>query len=169
VFVSPRGFALLWLVLGLVLVSGVLAWSAQVPRFASGVAVVVKGSQAGAEHLGEAPLLLAFLPPEELPRLKVGQPLFLQGSAVAESASSSIVSVPAQVLSPSAARERFGLEALPAQALSGPSAVVVARLELGARAGSASDYLGSVYPVSVRVGAQRLLWLLPFMDRLRLE
>ncbi|MFL5349044.1 MAG: hypothetical protein ACJ8AT_29955 [Hyalangium sp.] len=167
-FVSPRGFVLLWLVLSLVLAAGALAWSAQVPRFEAGVAVVVEAAQARVEDAGEAPLLLAFLPPATLPRLKAGEPLFLQGRPGVVADSSTILSVGPQVLSPAAAKARFGLE-LPPQALSGPSAVVVARFQPGAAVGKATDYLGTVYPVNVRVGTRRLLWLLPFLDKLHPE
>lgn len=167
-FVSPRGFLLLWLLLCLVLTSGVLAWSAEVPRFESGVAVVVEAAQAGAAGRGADALLLAFLPPSALPRLRVGQPLFLEGRAPTERTVSTILEVAPQVLSPSAARARFG-PSLPAQALAGPSALVVARFEPPVQGGRSLDYLGSLYPVNVRVGAQRLFWLLPFVDAFHAE
>ena len=165
-FVSPRGFVLLWLVLCLVLASGVLAWNAEVPRLESGVAVVVEAAQVRTPGAAEGPLLLAFLPPGTLPRLKAGQPLFLEGRSSKERMASTIIEVAPEVLSPAAARARYGLDSLPAQALVGPSALVVARFEPQALGGKPADHLGSVYPVNVRVGARRLFWLLPLVDRL---
>lgn len=167
-FVSPRGFVLLWLVLCLVLAAGVLAWNAQIPRFATGVGLVVEGAQVPLPDAGEGPLLVAFLPASELPRLRVGQPLFLEGGGSARQWASTLLAIEPQVLSPAAARARFGLDAVPDQALAGPSAVVVARFE-PAQGGRPADHLGSVYPVNVRVGAQRLLWLLPFVDKVHPE
>jgi hypothetical protein len=168
-FVSPRGFLVLWLLLCLVLVSGALAWSAEVPRFESGVAVVVEPAQAGAVDSGAGPLLLAFLPPSALPHLRAGQSLFLEGRSAAERQVSTILEVAPQVLSPSATRARFGPTLPPAQALTGPSALVVARFEPPVPGSPSQDYLGSLYPVNVRVGAQRLFWLLPIMDTIHPE
>jgi len=132
-----------------------------------GLARPVWGPGAGVG--GEGPLLLAFLPPDTLPRLRAGQPLFLQGRSSRERMASTILEVAPEVMSPAAARARFGLEAVPAQALAGPSALVVARFEPSAPGGKPADHLGSVYPVNVQVGARRLLWLLPLVDTIAPE
>ncbi|QSQ21780.1 hypothetical protein JY651_42625 [Pyxidicoccus parkwayensis] len=160
IFVEPRAQALLWLSLMLLLAAGVLAWNAEVPRFEPGTAVVVKGDTVSGQ---EEAVLLVFLPPQSLPELRVGQPVVLEQERTSQTAAftSDVLSVEPQVLSPRAARERFGADAVPMQAASGPSAVLVARLQPQASGPRAADYLGSSFPVNVRVGTQRLLHLLP--------
>ncbi|RKH50730.1 hypothetical protein [Corallococcus llansteffanensis] len=164
-FVEPRARALLWLGLVLVLACGALAWSAEVPRFEPGVAVVVQGTGGDTEPTAAGPaqaVLLVFLPPQALSDLRSGQPVFLEPASRAGQFTSDVLTVQPQVLSPQAARERYGAAAVPPQAGAGPSAVLVARLRPSSPGQRASDYLGSTFPVRVRVGSQRLLHLLPF-------
>lgn len=166
-FIAPKAFALLWLVLGTVLACGALAWFAEVPHFESGVAVVVEGTRETGAAGGA--VLLTFLPPDALPRLKPGQPLFLEPASRATQASSEVLAVEPRVLSPQEARARFGAQGVPSEVMAAPSAVLVARFEPSAAGRQASDYLGSTFPVSVRVGSQRLVQLLPFAGGARPE
>jgi hypothetical protein len=173
-FVSPRSFVFLWMLLALALAAGALAWFANVPLYASGVAVVVDGARARLHNdtaeptsggATEGPVLITFLPPAHLARLKAGQPLFLQLDAPRERVRRNLIAVEPELLSPETARERFHLDAGSAAAITRPSAVAVASFEPAPRGLPASAYLGSVYPVDVEIGSQRLPSLLPLIGR----
>lgn len=161
-FVAPRAQALLWLALVLVLGCGALAWSAQVPRFESGVAIVVEGTRVSSLARPGEPLLLVFLSHQSLPSLQPQQPLVVEPSSPAARLRAEVLAVEPQLLSPKAARERFGVDLVPSQLDAAPSAVLVARLSALPEGPSPSDFLGGTFPVSVRVGSQRLIELLAF-------
>ncbi|NVJ24820.1 MULTISPECIES: hypothetical protein [Myxococcus] len=161
-FVAPRAQALMWLALVLVLGCGALAWSARVPRFESGVAIVVEGTRVSPLARPGEPLLLVFLSHQSLPALQPQQPLVVEPSSPAARLRAEVLTVEPQLLSPKAARERFGVDLVPSQLGAAPSAVLVARLSASPEGPSPSDFLGGTFPVSVRVGSQRLIELLAF-------
>src|SRR5262245_45913348 len=80
---SPATVRFLWIVLGLLIASGFIAWFAQVPVYASGLAVVVDGQGTNPSIPGEV-LIVAFLPPQHRTRLSTGQPIFLRLHAEGE-------------------------------------------------------------------------------------
>ncbi|MCP3100116.1 hypothetical protein LZ198_14665 [Myxococcus sp. K15C18031901] len=159
-FIAPRAQVLLWLTLCTLLACGALAWSAWLPRFESGVAVVVKGPRVQDGVGPDESALLVFLSPDALASLQPGQPLVVEPSSPAAGLRADVLAVEPRVLSPQDARERFGAALLPPRAEAGPSAVLVARLQATPGAPSAEALLGARFPVSVRVGSQRLLELL---------
>ena len=61
--ISPPVFACLWVVLTSLLTAGLAAWFFRVPIYVSGSATVVRGTN------GEI-VIVAFFPPEQLPRLR---------------------------------------------------------------------------------------------------
>lgn len=159
-FVSPPTFLFLWMLLGLLAAGGLVAWLAEVPVYAAGPAAVVDGKRLNAAS-ADAAMLVAFLPPGELPGLRAGQRLFVHPDAGGERTSSSILAVEPGITSPEAAAERFGLAPGAAAALTQPAAVAIARFEPAPGGLPAAAYLGSVYQVEVEVGSRRLISLLP--------
>ncbi|MGB0384360.1 MAG: hypothetical protein ACPGWR_06005 [Ardenticatenaceae bacterium] len=174
-FVRPRVFAFMWLLLGLLLMSGVTAWVAQVPIYAPGVALAVvvddrvpsseneRENEHENEHEDENQdqvAVVAFLPPEQLTHLHRGQTLFLQLTEQ-ERVSRSIVAVEPEIMSPAAAQKAFALTDGAAMLIRQPSAVVQVPLEPLPNDWAASVYAGSVYQVEVEVGSRRLVSLLP--------
>jgi len=164
-FVAPRVFLFLWILLGLLLLSGLAAWFVQVPVYASGQAVVLDGSDLAEPLTGEA-VIVAFLPPEDFPRLRTGQPLLLREGRTGERVSRPILVVEPRIYSPGAAQRHFALPAGAAQTVSQPAAVVLARFEPASPALPAAAYVGSTYRADVPVGSRRLLSLLPVVGPL---
>jgi len=162
--VSPHVFMCLWILLGLLVVSGFLAWFAQVPVYASGPAVVVDGSSK-TPYSGAHILIVAFVPPENLSRLRVGQTLFLQFDGAGRRIGRSIISVEPEISSAEMAQRRFALGAGAAPAIIRPSAVAIARLEPLSTGLPAAAYVGSVYRAEIEVGARRVISLLPPIGR----
>jgi hypothetical protein len=163
-FVSPRAFVFLWMLLGLLAASGFLAWFAQVPMYASGPAVVVEGERLGRGNQGGLTLAL-FLPSEDLSRLQVEQPLFVQFTPTGERLEGRIVAVEPEIIGPAAARQRFGLDEGTAQIVVQPAAVAITHLKPIPTHLPAETYLGSVYHVDVQVGSQRVLSLVPLIGQ----
>ena len=120
--VSPPAFMCLWVVLALLLAGGLAAWFFKVPIRVSGTATVVN------ETNGEI-VIVAFFPPEQLPRLRAGQKLVLSSSGGPGRLSQTIVAVNPEITSPYAARQQFASLVDAAHRISEPSAVAIARAE----------------------------------------
>ena len=120
--VSPPAFMCLWVVLALLLAGGLAAWFFKVPIRVSGTATVVN------ETNGEV-VIVAFFPPEQLPRLRAGQKLVLSSSGGPGRLSQTIVAVNPEITSPYAARQQFASLVDAAHRISEPSAVAIARAE----------------------------------------
>lgn len=161
-FVSPRTFLYLWSLMGLLVPGAFTAWCARVPVYASGAAVVVAGRSAP-YHIRAGLVLLAFLPAEDLTRLRVGQRLFAAPAPAGGRLSGSVMAIEPKIVSPAMARTRFTLHAGAAWAVSQPSAVVLARLTPLSSGLPPSAYAGGIYDVDVEVGARRVLSLLPLV------
>jgi len=162
--ISPPIFVCLWLLLGLLVTGGLVAWFAQMPMYASGLAVVVSW-QGKNQSLRDDIVMIAFLPPENLSRLRVGQKVFLGIDKAGNRLSIPIVAVEPEISSPSLARERFALNPGAAQAITQPSAIAVAPFEPSLTSLPASAYVGSIYHVDVEVGSRRVASLLPLVGR----
>jgi hypothetical protein len=179
-FVSPPTFRCLWAMLGLLVASGVVAWLTPVPVFTSGPAIVVAGRSLQ---------VVAFLPAEQLSRLRVGQHLLLTGESADRPIRAPIVAVAPAICSPESARKAFGLTMGAALAIRQPSAVAIARWAgAGADPGvdrstsarprgrrtdidpirkelPASAHAGALYRADVQVGTRRLISFLPLVAR----
>lgn len=156
-FVSPRIFYYLWALLVLLLAGGVIAWATPIPTYASGLGIVV--TQAAGATTKDEVVLAVFLPPESLPRLQVGQSVFLQESTTTERLIYSIVAVEPQIISPADAQKRFGADTSIALLITQPAALATVQLPPSAAGRPASTYLGSVYRVEVEVGSRQLISL----------
>jgi hypothetical protein len=162
-FVSPRIFVCLWLLLGLLLASAVLAWFTEIPMYASGQAVIVRRSDLSA-HVPDEVVAVAFLPAEELVHLRHGQMLFLELDDSGRRLGSEILTVEPEISSPEVVRNRFALDTATGLAVNRPVAVVIAHLEAPPGEFPATSYVGSTYPVQVAVQPRRVLTLLPGLD-----
>jgi len=156
--VRPRVFLFLWLLLGLLLAGGAVAWFARVPDYASGRAVVARLPAEGASG-GERIVVVAFLPAASHARLRVGQPMWVQWDGAAGPVSTSLSAIQPQLSSPEAVRKRFSLGPEEAGAITGPVAVVTA--SMAAEAGVPADArVGSVGHAQVEIGSRRVFSLL---------
>lgn len=154
-FIRPRTFLCLWILLGLLIVAGVLAWAAQVPVYASGVAVVT-------ESKGKLNLVV-LVPPESSAKLSVGQTVWVRWPAAREPARTRLTHVEPRIQSPADVRKRFELSSETVQravvvAWADPEGVIPATRDL-----PAVTHLGSTVQVDVEIGSRRALSLLPFV------
>jgi hypothetical protein len=166
-FISPPTWVCLWLLLGLLMAGGIVVWSAKTPVFTSGSALISVwperlDSVYGQVGPGEM-VVIAFLPPEYLSRLQIGQTLFLQPDRAGGRLGSKVIGVMPDVVSPEAARKMFAINAGGVRPLTQPSAVAIARFELPPASPPATSYAGSVYNVEVEVGSRRVISFLPLI------
>lgn len=167
-FVAPHRSALRWLLFGLLLIGAGFLWFAQLPVYVPGSAVIADLGTAG--EATSRPAVVAFLPPEQLKRVKVGQPLFLQLREADQYVQVSIIAVEPTPLSPDHIRERFA-GARSHLGVAHPAAVVFASLPPASAdpdSGQidAAAYLGSTGQVQVQTGSRRLISLVPLVGRL---
>lgn len=127
-FVSPSTFIFLWILLGLLAAGGFVTWFAQVPIYASGPAIVVDW-QSQTQSIRDQVVVIAFLPPENLSRLRVGQTLFIRLDQAGERIGTPVIAAEPEISSPDAIQKRFALSVSAAQAITQPSAVAIAKLD----------------------------------------
>lgn len=163
---SPQTFLYLWSLLGLLAASSFIAWFAKIPIYASGSAVVTRW-QSKAEGIGEDPVVVAFLPPQHVTRLRTNQKLFLKFDGVGVRFSRTILIVEPAIRSPDSIQNALSPSA--AQAIAQPVAVVIARWEPVPTDLPASVYLGSLGRAEVEIGSQRAISLLPIIGQLFAE
>jgi hypothetical protein len=163
--VSPRTFIYLWLLLGLLVMSSIIAWLTKVPIYSSGTAIVVRLSN-------REIVVAAFFPPQHLSSLRTTQKLFLNFDAKSDvydglrlRLNRTIIAVEPEIISPDTIRKRFALNSQTVQQITRPSAVALAQLEPIPENLSASAYLGSVSHAKAEVGSQSLISLLPLIGQ----
>jgi hypothetical protein len=156
-FVRPRAIVLLWVLAGMLLGIGVLAWLIRIPIYASGVGVVVDST---ANHATGR--LAVFLPAQELSKLRTGQKLSWSLDKTGARTTRTLVAIDSEVSSPRSVQTRFNLTGAASTAITKP--VVVAFVDLEPTPGnlSSSALAGSIYRVDVEVGTMRVISLLPF-------
>src|SRR6266568_1665751 len=152
--VSPRVSVFLWALCLLFFAVGVLAWSIQTPVVASGQGIVI---QQNANRVNQTVVLL-LLPTNQLPNLRVGQSVSVTINAMSASFNSTIQNVEPKVMSPNDIRTQFKVPASLAQVVTGPFAVAIANV---VPASQAATYLGSESQVTVQVGSESALSMLP--------
>ena len=171
-YASPPWVLILWGFFGLQLAFTALLWTARMPVYASGPAVVVATSLAPADlrlaNANEA-VVAAFLPAEfagqvaenQRARLHFGRPPAAGDDGSAEDSTTSVVAAVApHAISPAAARSRYGLDDSTGLLVEGP--VVVALIPLD---GLTVALLGSSGEAQIEVGSQTGLALLPGIGR----
>ncbi|NJL43453.1 MAG: hypothetical protein HC935_09450 [Pseudanabaena sp. SU_2_4] len=109
--VSPQIFLYLWALLGLVATSGLFAWFAKIPVYASGTAVVTRWQSqiSQTEGIDKVPVLVVFLPPQYLSRLRPQQELFLKFAGIGDRFSRTILAVDTEIRSPDSIQNNLPL------------------------------------------------------------
>jgi hypothetical protein len=156
--VSPPVFVFFWVLLALLLVAGVTAWLTRVPTYvvASGL-VLDQGTVQGQSSSGNA-VAVVFFPTSRAMRIQPGQPILLQIGPTGTQLHFKVDHVEPGIISPSDARQRYGLDSATSQIITGPSVVVT--IGLG-QAFPVRQYAGSTVNAQLQVGSQRVLSLLP--------
>ncbi len=158
-FVSPRAMTWLWVFLGLLMVSGLLACLARVPCFASGQGIVVKSTDLYAANSSNL-VMVALLPADSLPSLRVGQNLFVNLGDKTDRLSGSIIAVEPRVYSPDEVRKQYSLSGETTLVVTKPVALAIVQAGRHSSGLSASSHAGAIYNVDVEVGSRRLISLL---------
>jgi hypothetical protein len=158
--VAPPVFLFLWILLGLLLTAGLLAWLAQVPTYVEGDGIILEQQSPSASGPREA-VALIFLPATSAPRLQAGLPVQLQLGSTGPALTRKIEQVEPGVLSPSAVRTRYALASSVSEKLTEP--VVVVSVRLGPTI-PVQLYAGSAVSAQVQVGSRRVLSLLSGLD-----
>ena len=147
----------LWLLLGVLLAAGFLAWYVQVPTYVNGSGIILARGDMLQPAYGQM-VAVVFLPPDQATHLRVGQPVDVQTGSAGPLVQSTIAQVKPGITSPDAARQRYRLDGMSALLITQPSTVVI--IKLGTTL-PASAYAGSPCTARVETGSQRLLALLP--------
>jgi hypothetical protein len=155
--VSPPVFLFLWILLGLLLAMGVLAWLVQVPIYLAGPGIILEQQPSSTSGQSEA-IALIFFPASSASQVQAGLPVQVQIGSTGPALTTKIDQVEPGILSPSAARTRYALDSSVSQLLTQPVIAVEARLGPPI---TAQMYAGSVVSAQVQVGSRRVLSLLP--------
>lgn len=158
-YITPPVFALFWILLGLLLVSGSVAWWSEVPIYTTGPAILRDNGVSSAFHINrqQGVVAVVFLPADRPLTLHPGLPVHLQIGTAGLQAAGTVVLVELGVFSPQQARQRYGLDGSEGLLITQPSSVVIASISSPL---SAQTYTGSIVTAQVQTGSQRILMLL---------
>jgi hypothetical protein len=159
-FISLPIALFLWILLGLLLVVGLLAWYEQIPAYATGKGVVLSSQYAPHPTQQEA-MAVAFFTVDQSNHFHTGQTVFVHFASSTQSLQGTVLTVD-PVVSPAVALRRYGLGNNEASLITQPSAVMLIKLDNI----SPSLYAGSMLTVNVRIGSHRIISLLPGIGRL---
>jgi len=160
--VTPPVFLFLWMLLGLFITAGLLAWSAQVPVYLEGTGIILEQPLPSISGQREA-VAVIFFPALNTPKVRARLPVQVQVGRTGPQFTGTIGTVEPGVISPDEAHQRFALGNDVLQDVSGPSVAVTVPLGHGF---PAQTFAGSVVHAQVQVGTQRLLALLPGLGSL---
>lgn len=158
-FIAPRTFIYLWVLLAGLILSGGFSLLAPLPVYATGQAFVLAAGSAD-----QTVQVVAFLPPEDLAHLEIGQKLFLGLDDKSERLSMPITAVGPRIISPEEARQLFDLNPAAAAMITQPVAVVMASWQPPAGGLAPTAYIGSAGQADVEVGTRRILSFLPMFE-----
>jgi len=161
-YVSPPVFVFLWVLLALLVISGVAAWLGQVPTYVAGSGVVLEPGSTTQQGSDEA-VAVVFVPATPSLTLRPGLPVQLQIGSTGPQLTTTIATVAPGVVSPSEARTQYALGGVAAAVITQPSVAVTARLGPGI---PAQMYAGSIVSAQVQVGTRSVLSLLPGLGSL---
>ena len=116
-----------WLLLGVLIATGFLAWYLQVPTYVNGSGIILARGDMLQPAYGEM-VAVVFLPPDQAAHLRVGLPVDVQIGSAGVLVHSTIAQVQPGVTSPDTARQRYRLEGVGALRVTQPSIVVIIKL-----------------------------------------
>jgi hypothetical protein len=163
-FTSLRVRTLLWVIAGMLLSSGLLAWLIHIPVYASGLGMVIESPPLGAGEVGDVRRMAVVLADKEASRVRVGQKVFWSLDTRGTRVSLTLIAIETEVSSLKAVYERFKLTGAAAAGITEP--VVVAFVDPEALPDNvpASPSAGNLYRIDVEVGTIRAISMLPFIS-----
>jgi len=163
-FASLRVRTLLWVIAGMLLSSGLLAWLIHIPVYASGLGVMIESRTPGAAEVGDVHRMAVVLPDKERSRVRVGQKVFWSFDNTGGRVRLTLTAIETQFSSRKAVYERFKITGAAAAAITEPVVVAFVNPEALPDNLPASTYAGNVYHVDVEVGTMRAILMLPFIS-----
>lgn len=109
----------LWLLLGVLLAAGLLAWYVQVPTYVDGSGLILARGDMLQPAYGKM-VAVVFLPPDQSAHLRVGLPVDVQTGSAGVLVHSTIAQVEPGITSPAAARQRYQLGGVSALLITQP-------------------------------------------------
>jgi hypothetical protein len=149
-FIAPPLFTFLWILLGLCLLGGFLAWNARIPLYTSASGVIVQSEQAGQLQA------LLFAPADQQTTLRAGQPVQLQVGTTGPHLQLTVTSITPRILSPDQVRAQYHLNSTLSLVVNQPSIVAVILLK---RDVVLPEYAGSLVSAKVQIGERNMLSL----------
>lgn len=155
-FVAPPVFAFYWLLLGIFLMSGFVAWFGQVPLYASGPGLISTQSPSTENQHSAQVSALIFLPVSSSSHPQSGWPALVQVSPTASPLNGTVDMIRPGVLSPSEVQKQYSFKV--------STAVIVVSVKLAVQ--NMSLDTGSPVSGQIQVGSQHLLALFPILNAL---
>jgi hypothetical protein len=152
----------LWLLVGVLLAAGLLAWYVQVPAYVDGSGIILADGGMRQRADGET-VAVVFLPPDRAAHVRIGLPVHVQIGSAGVYVRGRIAKVEPGITSPDAVRKRYRLDNVGSVAMTQPSIVAIVRLGTTLRP---TAYAGSRLRAQVQIGSQRPLALFPGVGRL---
>ncbi len=151
-FISLPIALFLWVLLGLLLIVGLLAWYEQVPDYATGQGAVLS-SRYTSYYTHQGAVAAAFFAIDQAKHLHIGQSVAVHFASSSDAFLKGTVLAIDTAVSPDSAMSHYGLS----NAITQPSVVVIIQLATI----SPSLYGGSTLTVNAQVGSRRIISLLP--------
>ena len=146
----------LWLLLGVLIAAGFLAWYVQVPTYVDGSGIILAQGDTLQSEYGKT-VAIVFLPPDQSAQIRAGQPVDIQIGSAGMHVQSMIAQIEPGIMSPEAVRQRYRLESVGALPITQPSKVAIIKLDTIL---PATTYAGSILTARIETGSQRLITLL---------
>ncbi len=159
--VSPPVFLGAWLLFGLLLLTGLVAWWAEIPTFIDGSGIVLTPAQTH-RFSNASTLILIFLPRAYAAKIHAGLPVRVQIDDGGTELLSRIEHIEPGIISPADARQRYALDSEEERAIDQPSVALLVQPRQKLDAGI---YAGSMVEARVQIGSRRVLSLFPGLDR----
>lgn len=145
----------LWVLLSILFMAGLFAWSARIPTYVGGTGIVQSDKQ---DNNSTA---VVFLPAGASPTIYVGAPARMQiGSLQVQG---KVIQIETTILSPERARTQYQLQGNAAYLVTQPTLIASIRFTTKV---PAALYAGSSLSAQIEVGSQRILSQLPWIGQL---
>lgn len=158
--VSPPVFLFAWVLLVLVIGSGVVAWLERVPIYVDGPGVVVANEYS--IHVSQNTVnALVFVPVRSSDAVRVGVHALTRFDSSGQYFESTVIRLEPMVLSPRAIQVQYGLACSAGQEIHEPSVAVHMQVFIPA---GAHIYDGMPLQARIHTGSQRVLGLIPVLS-----
>jgi hypothetical protein len=153
-FIAPPVFTLYWLLLGIFLMSGLIAWFGQVPLYVSGPGLISAQSTSVNQQSVQVTALI-FLPSSSSLRPPPGSSALIQAGTTGPQLNGIVDMIKPGVFSPSEVQKQYAFEVF--------TPVIVVRVKSTVQTAS-NLYAGAPVSAQIQVGTQRLIALFPVLN-----